>query len=529
VTSRLCSRLAHHRISLPRPCWAHPSSARPAAATDASPAASTGEIPAPSPSPATSPKSADAAAAAVVAPSTAVATEPSPAPPSASADSPVAGPPSLPAARASSAQPPSAGSSRPASKEPGALRPVFPSKAFSARAKLTGEVNPFELSFSQPSAVSSPEFATTLASLQDGGNGRTTPGDVKPSLPPIGHITTPLEEREDFTWPLNTPAISSLRSGLDDDDDDAGNEHGGKGSLPTPASSALVQHALAFDPSNFVRTGLTPGTGMTPLTGCGPASFPPPSPNTAAFLAMVQNATASAANQMGGATGQTPNGDGSLPLMTPGTFNNVMSQLSQLEDGLDGGAGAGAGSGQPQRQGGPPPPSAREQQQQPDYFSHRPGSQQTHIEQQLAASSQHHPQHLQQQRSSGPPGYGQQQPDLPMAAHPIPHPGQHPPPPPGYPHSSQMSAQQALHRGASAGPPGAPPPPGSSGPDARFGQQLQQQQQQQSTQAANGLYLLSQAHHEIAKREQTDGPVPGPGPGHGQPPQMAYGGAFSHP
>jgi len=34
------------------------------------------------------------------------------------------------------------------------------------------------------------------------------------------------------------------------------------------------------------RTGLTPGTGLTPLVAGGSA-FPPPSPNTAAFLAMV--------------------------------------------------------------------------------------------------------------------------------------------------------------------------------------------------------------------------------------------------
>lgn len=336
--------------------------------------------------------------------------------------------PVVPPTDAASAQ--SNPSSRSTSKEPGDRRPSFP------KSKLTGEVNPFELSFSKPS----PDF-TTLASLQSNGDGtpggRTTPGEPKPSLPSIGHITTPLAENEAFTWPLNTPAISSLRSGMEDDvDTDPMTK---VANLPTPATSALIHHALSFDPSNFVRTGLTPGTGMTPLTG-GPASFPPPSPNTAAFLAMVQNATAGATNQMGGVNG-TP---GEMPLMTPGTFNNVMSQLSQMQDG-GGPNGQANGAGQ--------------QQQQPDYFSHRPDGAPTHIQQQLAQAGQPH---RPGSTGPGPSGLHQVQ----------------------YPHPAQQQQQQQMQ-------------PGRAAPEHYL-----QQSAQVASQAANGLYLLSQAHQEIAKREQ---------------------------
>lgn len=409
--------------------------------------------------------------------------------------------PAAPAAAASGATPPSSSAapspsarelsrppSRPASKEPAAVRPTFPAKA--AASKLKGEVNPFELSFSNPSP---PEFA--LASLH--GDGRATPGgsDVKPSLPSIGHITTPLEENEAFTWPLNTPAISSLRSGSDDNGADGDPLAKVAAGLPTPASSALIQHALAFDPSNFVRTGLTPGTGMTPLTG-GPASFPPPSPNTAAFLAMVQNATASAANQMG-ATGQTPSG-ADVPMMTPGTFNNVMSQLSQMENGLGGPASAGVGQSQQQQQ----------RQQQPDYFSHRHDGQPTHVEQQLAAS----------QRASGQQGAAGPSSHMPQR--------QQPPPPPQQAQQQQQPQQQLPPHGQQPypHPHGQPPPPPMHAGmplDPRYAQQSAQV----ASQAANGLFLLSQAHHEIAKREQTDGgPLPPPPP---QQQQMAYGGQMS--
>ncbi|KZS97715.1 hypothetical protein SISNIDRAFT_449267 [Sistotremastrum niveocremeum HHB9708] len=59
-------------------------------------------------------------------------------------------------------------------------------------------------------------------------------------------------------------------------------------------------HQNSYDPTTL-RTGLTPGTGLTPNTGLtplvgGPTSFPPPSPNTAAFLAMVTNSTSNGMN-----------------------------------------------------------------------------------------------------------------------------------------------------------------------------------------------------------------------------------------
>lgn len=143
---------------------------------------------------------------------------------------------------------------------------------------------------------------------------------------------------------------------------------------------------------------------------------------------------------MGGVNG-TP---GEMPLMTPGTFNNVMSQLSQMQDG-EGPNGQANGAGQ--------------QQQQPDYFSHRPDGAPTHIQQQLAQAGQPH---RPESTGPGPSGLHQVQ----------------------YPHPAQQQQQQQMQ-------------PGRAAPEHYL-----QQSAQVASQAANGLYLLSQAHQEIAKREQ---------------------------
>ena len=99
------------------------------------------------------------------------------------------------------------------------------------------------------------------------------------------------------------------------------------GSLRTgPLSPAMLGGSSGsqqgFDASTF-RTGFTPDlsnykTGLTPLGGI---SFPPPSPNTAAFLAMVGNGgAAGAAGAAGGAA------------MTPNTLNALAGSAAGLVD-----------------------------------------------------------------------------------------------------------------------------------------------------------------------------------------------------
>ena len=99
----------------------------------------------------------------------------------------------------------------------------------------------------------------------------------KPLLPPVASITSPANETSQYPWAASL--TSSLRSG--------------------PLSPAMLAgpQSANFDPNSF-RTGFTPDlsnfkTGLTPLGG-GPISFPPPSPNTAAFLAAMVNNTSAA-------------------------------------------------------------------------------------------------------------------------------------------------------------------------------------------------------------------------------------------
>jgi ATF/CREB family transcription factor len=98
-----------------------------------------------------------------------------------------------------------------------------------------------------------------------------------------------------------------------------------------------------FDPTSF-RTGLTPDlssfkTGLTPLGTAG-GSYPPPSPNTAAFLAMVTNASGSAI---------TPNTLSALsgnPIDTHAA-NNGSLPSTQTDQDTQEGAGSGVKMTQP--------------------------------------------------------------------------------------------------------------------------------------------------------------------------------------
>lgn len=107
-------------------------------------------------------------------------------------------------------------------------------------------------------------------------------------LPPVSSMASPAAQESAMHYPWSSSLTGSLRAG--------------------PLSPAMLAGPQgSFE--NF-RTGFTPDlsnfkTGLTPLGGVG-GSFPPPSPNTAAFLAMMNNSHAP------GLSG---------PTITPGTLS----------------------------------------------------------------------------------------------------------------------------------------------------------------------------------------------------------------
>jgi ATF/CREB family transcription factor len=107
------------------------------------------------------------------------------------------------------------------------------------------------------------------------------PGDAPqeaPRLPSLAALTSPAADAHPHAYPWSG-GLGSLRAGPLS-----------PAMLAGPAASGVAAPSGgAFDASAF-RTGFTPDlsnfkTGLTPLGG--PSSFPPPSPGTAAFLAMI--------------------------------------------------------------------------------------------------------------------------------------------------------------------------------------------------------------------------------------------------
>ena len=312
------------------------------------------------------------------------------------------------------------------------------------KSNLDLEQNPFEMSFSatsNPSEHSANSAGSNNSQKQNssdppprsgspsaGGGSRRNSIDPaagaqskssvspKPVLPPLSSIAE-AAEGNGFPWGSYSDLAGSLRSGPLSPAMLAGPR--GQGPLGgNAAATVAAQHSLhhlggpghlgqlTFDPSSsFVRTGLTPDvgrTGLTPLVG-GPASFPPPSPNTAAFLAMVTNNAAGANSLTGGAT-ITPNTLSALTGVVIGTASNTNGS---------------------------------------------------------ASDSQHHPHPLS-----------------------ISHVAQ-------YPNSHQSNQQQNFGPGGNNNDPSAYPP-GEFASSARNA----------TNAAANGLFLLSQAHQELTKREE---------------------------
>lgn len=182
-----------------------------------------------------------------------------------------------------------------------------------------------------------------------------------------------------------------------------------------------------FNVSNF-RSGFTPDistfkTGLTPL-GASSTSFPPPSPNTAAFLAMVTN---SSGQGLSGAT-ITPNTLSALSGNPMDTHANGHSLLSS-QPGNNGEKGS------------------------------------------IANHGDHHDQFDF--------AFGRSMQDTPTKG------------------GNQNHAGMKLRKGLEGQNTSSDFADSQSGPNANY----RQQNQQQTTQAASGLFLLSQAHQELSKRE----------------------------
>lgn len=198
------------------------------------------------------------------------------------------------------------------------------------RSNFDLEPNPFEQSFARPSNDSSvrtqQNSPSAVAESNDGRtqsrpgsadktSSTTTPPDKnnKTVLPPLAAIASPSDAH--YSWAFSSSSFSnSLRSGPLS-----------PAMLTGPQQQSEQQPLAAFDPAAFrtgltPRMGLTPGTGLTPLLG-GPVSFPPASPNTAAFLSSVMN------------NGGTPSLSGVAGTITPNTLSAITGVLSNQSHG----------------------------------------------------------------------------------------------------------------------------------------------------------------------------------------------------
>uniref|UniRef100_V5EX29 BZIP domain-containing protein n=1 Tax=Kalmanozyma brasiliensis (strain GHG001) TaxID=1365824 RepID=V5EX29_KALBG len=232
-------------------------------------------------------------------------------------------------------------------------KPLRRSSPVRSTAKHHLEPNPFEKSFSsgpdssenverrkvegKTNAVSTPPLSTrpgaayrdrTYSNSKNTSPQQESGSTPKPLLPPVASITSPAGETNAYPW--SGSLTSSLRSG--------------------PLSPAMLAgpQSSHFDPNSF-RTGFTPDlsnfkTGLTPLGGG--MSFPPPSPNTAAFLAAMVNNTSGAPSS---AATITPN---TLAALTNAA--NAATNGGSMDPSAAGGAPGGALSTHPQNFAGKP-------------------------------------------------------------------------------------------------------------------------------------------------------------------------------
>ncbi|RSH93754.1 hypothetical protein EHS25_006402 [Saitozyma podzolica] len=325
--------------------------------------------------------------------------------------------------------------------------PIRP--AAGTRSKFDLEHNPFEQSFSRSSHHSSSSERTTPPR---GGDATSIKHNA---LPPLSSLTSPAAaDPSQFPWLAN----QSLRTGplspamLAGPQQQGANQPHNPSGLRNGTNEAAPSADAGFDSSTF-RTGFTPGTGsgFTPayntLMGGNFSALPLPSPNTAAFLNMVTNATPIGE----GGDGANANVQGGSDQQHPGQAPSAIPPHLQQHHGLSHLA---------------PQPDMAQDTITPNTLSALTG-----VFNDMNRANQ-----------AGPA----------------------PPPPPNFfqpmhPHPGQ---QQQPH-------------PGPGMPQVDYAQQSANA----ASQAANGLFLLSQAHQELSKREEEQvrgGSGHGPGPGHGQ-------------
>ncbi|PWN43441.1 hypothetical protein IE81DRAFT_340805 [Ceraceosorus guamensis] len=180
------------------------------------------------------------------------------------------------------------------------------------------------------------------AAAQKQGNAHE--GHHGPRLPSVAALTSPSGEGNattSYPWPSS---LGSLRAGPLSPAMLAG---------PAAANGNGQNSGSAFDVSAY-RTGFTPDlsnfkTGLTPV-GSGGAAFPPPSPGTAAFLAMITHGggpglTPGTLNALTGANGMQDNGHlGAQQSGREGDQFAMAFQQSMGHHGTDGAHGAKPGS-----------------------------------------------------------------------------------------------------------------------------------------------------------------------------------------
>lgn len=203
--------------------------------------------------------------------------------------------------------------------------PIRPAITSISKSKFDLEPNPFEQSFSRSSTSIHSHYTAASADSTDdvnkdvrrdstqeakatGGRSGSQDSQEGTALPPVSALTSPapMEAHPHFSW---SGLSSSLRAGPLSPamlTGPAGSHlHHGPSALgqtgETSASMTPQPGTAGFDPSTF-RTGFTPGAGngFTPGFGGmmglssmvnGMPSFPLPSPNTAAFLNNFTNNT----------------------------------------------------------------------------------------------------------------------------------------------------------------------------------------------------------------------------------------------
>ncbi|WVQ76539.1 hypothetical protein IAR50_006209 [Cryptococcus sp. DSM 104548] len=319
--------------------------------------------------------------------------------------------------------------------------PIRPGEG--VRSRFDQEPNPFEQSFSHPAPDdNTPPRGTDATSTRHN------------ALPPLSSLTSPAAaDPTQFPWLANQslragPLSPAMLTGPQGQNQAQNGQRQADDSTNQPSEGA-------FEQSSF-RTGFTPGTGtgFTPgynsFINSSLSSLPIPSPNTTAFLNSITNVT--------------PLGEG--------------SEVAQA-------AAASAAAANAANHDHPHPPSA------------------------IPPHMQHHAPHHSSPSQSTPPNHPAQPPavqetitpntltalsgvfgDMSRA------PGAHTQAPPGF-FPAPLPGQPPHHPGQIPG----QAVPGGMPPYVDYAQH----NANAASQAANGLFLLSQAHQELSKREEAEG------------------------